>query len=115
MRIDCSKTLNYAKEWERMCDYFYNRSMCTECPLYHTSNCRVAGKVTQEHINIVQKWSDEHPYETMAEHFFKMFPNASKTDSGMPVFCVKDLGWVDDCIADRASCRDCWNMPYIEK
>ena len=53
---DCSKTLDYAKEHRRMCDA---HSGCLKCPL----NDRSCGTdaVTQEYIDIVQKWSDEHP------------------------------------------------------
>lgn len=122
-RIDCSKTLNYVAEKNRMCeDYFHH--ICREddevCPLYRKYrdgskllfSCNSINKITQEDIDAVQEWSDEHPQETMAEHFFKMFPNAPKDTEGNPNACVKYLGWIDKCIV--VSCEDCWNRPYSE-
>ena len=54
-KYDCNKTLDYSHELGRIC-----RSCdCAECLVGHLP-CSV-DRVTQEHIDIVQKWSDEHP------------------------------------------------------
>ena len=74
-------------------------------------------EITQEHIDIVQKWSDENPQETMTEHFFKLFPNAPKSIDGISCTCPTYLGWVAHCpksIEQKISCEECWNRPYIE-
>ena len=76
MKYDCTKTLDYHHEKERLCASFdcgYEHS----CPLTDTD----CNDVTEEHIRIVQKWSDEHPEPpklTKAEHGFLtsfMFPD----------------------------------------
>ena len=111
-KIDCSKVLNYVSEMKRMCEaHGCNCFGIPNCPLANKA-CSQAKTITQEKINIVQKWSDEHPQETMAEHFFKLFPNAPKDTYGNPNACVKHLGWIDKCIV--VSCEDCWNRPYSE-
>lgn len=55
-KYDCSKTIDFFHEMERMCNSY---PICGGCPLIGT-NC--GGKnVTKEQISAVQKWSDEHP------------------------------------------------------
>lgn len=112
MKIDCSKTLNYVAERKRMC---HNYEICgLGCPLKkYRLTCNQMDCITQEHIDIVQKWSDEHPLESMAERFFKMFPNAPKNKNNDPRCCPKNLGWDSrpDC---DLGCAVCWNRPYRE-
>ena len=58
-RYDCTKTLDYFHEKERLCDSFINEEYgCTKCPLFKFYRCTIA---TEEYISIVQKWSDAHP------------------------------------------------------
>ena len=119
MRIDCSKTLNYGAELDRMCDANTSEGRCkTGCGLYKLT-CWRAKEITQEHIDIVQKWSDEHPQETMAEHFLKMLPNAKISSDGTPVICPHYIGWGNQGRCPKAdgkfgSCTECWNRPYRE-
>lgn len=62
---DCSKILEYIKEHDRMCTKYNIRIGCVGCPfqeLRHTNGCGCnIGDITQQHIDLVQKWSDEHP------------------------------------------------------
>lgn len=123
MKIDCSKTLNYSQEFERMCDAHSKRNGfndCSDsCPFHGFGNCS-SMTITQEKIDIVQKWSDEHPLESMAEHFRKMFPNAPKYENGDPQCCPYHLGWddTDDCPnngpGEGVTCTECWNRLYRE-
>ncbi|MBR5583609.1 MAG: hypothetical protein IKW21_03690 [Lachnospiraceae bacterium] len=112
VRIDCSLTLNYVKELKRMCE---THEFCSDdCPMYeYQTGCSDVINIEQKHIDIVQKWLDEHPHETMAEHFFKMFPNAPKSKNNNPRICTEHLGWGSrpDC---DLGCSVCWNRPYIE-
>lgn len=122
-RIDCSLTLNYVSERNRMCETFEKQKgnsirKCKVCPLYiENCECGLTRVITQKYIDIVQKWSDEHPHETMAEHFFKLFPNAMKHNSGIPMVCPKTIGWLNECKpvdANMTDCEICWNQPYTE-
>lgn len=116
MKVDCSKTLNYIKELKRMCHYYVNgkTNRCSlDCPFAQT-NCTHTAEITQQHIDLLQKWSDEHPQETMAEHFFKLFPNAPKKEDGSPVLCPQNLGYERSQICNYDGCTDCWNRPYEE-
>lgn len=58
-RYNCSNTLDYFHEKERLCDSFINEEYgCIKCPLF--KSCRYT-IVTEEYISIVQNWSDTHP------------------------------------------------------
>lgn len=117
-KIDCSKTLNYAHEFKRMCDTYGQGNACisNNCPFEKFKGC-APDDITQEHISILQKWSDEHPQQTMAEKFFEIFPNAKKMSNGLPIYCPHYLGWgeYERCPKGQGidiSCDDCWNRPY---
>lgn len=56
-KYDCSKVLDYLHEIARICTVY---TKCEGCPLKNI-NCAFVHDITQEHVNIVQKWSDEHP------------------------------------------------------
>lgn len=57
MKYDCNKTLDCMHEYTRMCDS-YNE--CYDgCPLFGRF-CNPKN-LEQEDIDIIQKWSDEHP------------------------------------------------------
>lgn len=116
-RIDCSQTLNYAKERKRMCDSFsiqYSHK-CGECPLYPIqASCVLISELIEAQIDAVQKWSDEHPVETMADKFFEIFPKAPKNSDGTPIGCPKTLGWKEKCPQELQGCNKCWELPYAE-
>ena len=65
MKIDCGKTVNFFNEYKRMCKE-ENKSKCSACPLSYDNNGTGIGCSTyiklysEEAIEIVQKWSDEH-------------------------------------------------------
>lgn len=79
-RIDCSQALNYSSELERMCDCY---ELCKlGCPLYELKECcDDAKKITQEKINIVQKWSDEHPVRDFKQELLALKIVASDLNS----------------------------------
>lgn len=122
MKKDCSKTEVLLSEWARMC-LSYTTS-CYECELYKKNICangtyiaRVLGKANLEpngFVDIIQKWSDEHPEQTRAEKFFEMFPNAPKGKDGTPNICLINLGWKKDDGCPDISCFACWRSKYEE-
>lgn len=86
---------------------------CGDCPL--DGHCH-----TKESVDIVEKWSKEHPKKTCLDVLLEAFPNAPMTN-GVPVrVCPSDIGltvlkedisnYCDSC----EDCRDCWNQEYKE-
>lgn len=58
-KYNCNKTLDFLHEFNRMCDTY---DYCDNCS-FMTSPCPQNNllMVSQKDIDIVQKWSDEHP------------------------------------------------------
>lgn len=114
-RYDCSKTLDYVHEQKRMCDAVKENG-CFSCPLHGVGeSCYNTRFITPKHIDTVQEWSDEHPGETRADVFFRMFPNAARKgiDEEIPVICYQRLVNTDkDFCQEDYKCRVCWNRPY---
>ena len=113
MKIDCSKTVNYLKESYRLCESYYHN--CGKCPLHPAYNgmscgCRdLATYHPEKTVEIVQKWSDEHPQKTRLEDLLEKYPNAN-ADNVVKNICTHTLGYEKgDC--DFGRCEDCWSMP----
>lgn len=69
----------------------------------------------QKVIEIVQKWSDEHPAKTLLDDLKEKYPNYQKSfKDGTPSICPYKLGYEDsgNCPAD--TCKECWNRPLEE-
>lgn len=119
-KIDCSIAVNLIEEFERMCNTV---PTCIHCPMHKRKYKNIACyswvfKNPQKAVEIVQKWSDEHPREkvvTYLDKLLEVFPNTTlnKTD-GTPVgFCPENLGLKEiDC---SKPCIECWSQPYKEK
>lgn len=115
--MDAVKFLKEKYRMTKQCNIF-----CKECPLGHPNNglnvdCTLleAG-YTVKAVEIVKKWSDEHPQKTYLQDFVEKFPNCVKDEEGLPASCRKFIyplmsrkncsGW---------SCSDCWNEPMEDK
>lgn len=118
--MDCSKTENYFKEKNRMTDNC--RINCAKCPLFlnpFNMDCDFfEGSYPNEAIEIVQKWSDEHPQKTILDDFLGKFPHTILNSDGLPEdICCRYLGYklsFKDCTISDAhvSCSDCWKQPF---
>nr|DAP20139.1 MAG TPA: 2'-deoxynucleoside 5'-phosphate N-hydrolase 1 [Caudoviricetes sp.] len=71
-------------------------------------------KFSKDAIHIVQKWSDEHPVETMIEHLKTQHPKVQLDEDNVPPFCPPNIGYEEDHSCDK-DCIKCWNRPYMEE
>lgn len=97
------------KDLKRMCEF---HSDCSKCELFTTfDTCRVC--FFPDNIDkIVNKWVKEHPIKTYSMDFFEKFPNATKTDSGRPIYCRANFyGDEVECLSE---CEECWNQEMKE-
>lgn len=127
--IDCSKTENYFAEKRRLTKrrkIYGNAYMCkidcANCPL-NSSNNGTSDKTPcsdfetlypEKAIEVVQKWSNEHPRKTYLSEFLKNYPNAKLDEDGTPhKLCPWHLGLisVNSC---HNNCVRCWNQPVEE-
>lgn len=109
--------IEYLKELKRMCDSYPS---CLICPLFNWSNeyrvkCHVFQKNHPEKaVELVEKWSKEHPAKTIKDDFLEKHPNAKMRDDGTPVSCAKYLGYkvgIDGKCPVIIGCGECWNTP----
>lgn len=93
---------------------------CTNCPLSEKNNGKERLCVDYElhypkkAIEIVQRWSDEHPQKTYLTEFLKNYPNVQLRTDGTPVgLCPHLLGLneIADCGRTDNCCAKCWNQP----
>lgn len=107
--------LKYLKEKQRMCDKI--KRDCYKCPLGQTNNGRKANceglqlGYPEESVEIVEKWSAEHPQKTILQDFLEKYPNALLNEAGVPESCCKNLGFLPMGYCSITSCEDCWNRP----
>ena len=129
--IDCSRAKTFLKEWKRLCRSYED---CTTCEL---DNCELNNAISgvscndfvlqnpQKAIELVQRWSNEHPQRTLLTEFLKNYPNAKMNDDGFPSDIVPcSLGLIErkDICKNRClyfydngrPCYDCWNTPIKE-
>ena len=114
MKIDCSNTINFFKEKERLtknCNI-----ACVECPFYRKNNgmdvgCNILIRHhTEKAVEILQKWSEENPVKTRLDDFKEKYPNYFReTKDDTPNVCCRYLGYIDKCPLTK--CSKCWNMP----
>ena len=119
MRIDCSVTQNFMKEFSRMCKYLPNCKKCdmnlagefgTTCYEDCMSTLQCDGHMSDIQ-EIVQNWSDNHPQKTYLEDFKEKYPNAPLAEDGTPTTCPKKIGFknIPNC-NELIRCVECWNQ-----
>lgn len=106
--------VKFIKERARMCDSLFG---CEGCPANSQENglgeCFVGIKskyAPEQQIEIVDKWSKEHPRKTRQSVFLEHWPNARPADDGVLTFCPKRFDFHISCLAECHSlkkCRDC--------
>lgn len=124
---DCSKTVDFLREWKRMCDNKVFSELCTCCPMNYKGTghadmtCSMYARAyPDDAIAIVQKWSDEHPVKTWISELMDRCPNADK----VAMIVGACPGWVfgtgpnvhhTDCGGRlERKCGECWEGEYKE-
>lgn len=85
MNMDALKLI---EERNRMCDrYWQADGDCDDCPLVYTRECNElrnmvdgSGKAVGKVVEIIEKWSKEHPRKTRQDVFLEQWPEAELVD-----------------------------------
>lgn len=107
--------VKFLKERKRMCDKY----CCESCPISIMNNgtyegCDYLGKNHPEKcVEIVEKWSADHPVKTRQSEFLKMFPNA-EIENGVAAACPKSLDKNVEC-EPLSSCDECTRKYWLEE
>lgn len=103
--------VKFIKERARMCDSLFG---CEGCPANSQENglgeCFVGIKskyAPEQQIEIVDKWSKEHPRKTRQSVFLEHWPNARPADDGVLTFCPKRFDFHISCLAECHSLKKC--------
>lgn len=121
--IDCTKTTNYFNEKLKMTKRTKNglcEIKCSNCPLCSNKNGEglpcpdFEMYYPEKAIEIIQKWSNEHPQKTYLTELLKNYPNAKLGENGVPMnMCPSILGLQDLENCGEISCVECWNQPVL--
>lgn len=93
---------------------------CSNCPFSWENNgfadsCPdFLNKHPEKAVEIVEKWSKEHPRKTYLDDFLEKHPNARLGINGLPDVCAFNIGYADSCENEYRLCKDCWNTPIEE-
>lgn len=75
--------LKFFKEWNRMCG---SSNECAKCP-FNGQKCDLIRGIMEEHIAVVEQWSQEHPRKTRQDVFLEQYPEAQIDDNDVLSVC----------------------------
>lgn len=115
--------LKFIEERNRMCDrYWQADGDCDGCPLVYTRECNEmrnmvddSGKAVGEVVEIVEKWSKEHPRKTRQSAFLEQWPNAAVYGNGVLAVgpCLVDETAKERCVG--TACGDCRRKFWMQE
>lgn len=98
--------VKFIEERDRMCDSAYD---CADCPAWGKSlGCKVSRKSrcpASEQVEIVEKWSKEHPLKTRQSVFLEQWPDTQLDKKGNVSICPKQLCRGEEFNKLIAACR----------
>ena len=94
---------------------------CSNCPLYFNNsgievNCgELEMSYPERAIEIIEKWSQEHPQKTFLSDFLEKYPKANLNNDGIPNdVCPDALGYEEEQDWCDGKCVECWNRSLEE-
>lgn len=111
--------LKFIEERNRMCNrYWQVDGDCDDCPLVDVRECNElrnmvddSGKAVMKIVEIVEKWSKEHPRKTRQEVFLKQWPETEIEDGVLQLdpctISASHRNAQGNCGATRRQCSDC--------
>lgn len=97
--------VKFIKERNRMCDM----ESCSSCRANFLNDCSCTTEDIVRLVEIVERWSQDHPQKTMMQDFFEKFPNAPKYENGCPKLCPDNIYNCKPICTDE--CVKCWGRP----
>ncbi len=120
-KIDCSVTVNFLSEWQRMYRYYEGHCTFQGCPMSIICGdisvyCeKILGNSANQIIEIVQQWSDEHPQKTRLDDLNEKYPNYRFYENDKcPDIRPSVFGYCGNCLYCRNSKQTlqyCWDEP----
>lgn len=120
--------LKFIEERNRMCDQYWQADGdCDGCPLVYTRECNEmrnmvddSGKAVGKVVEIIEKWSKEHPRKTRQAVFLEQWPEAALDKYGVVRLCPADISaaYRDTdgyCKSPEKQCKDCRRQFWMQE
>lgn len=114
--------LKFIEERNRMCErYWQVDGDCDGCPMVNVSECNElrnmvddAGKAVGKVVEIVEKWSKEHPHKTRQDVFLGQWPETKLFDG---IIDIKPCSLVASLRSEcpKTSCYDCRHKFWMQE
>lgn len=100
-----------------ICEHHLN---CDDgCPLktWYDKNLYSLSEDPKKVIEVVEKWTNEHPVKTRQSEFLKMFPRVITDDEGVIYMdpCDVDTSYENENGCGNITCRDCKKEYWLTK
>ena len=109
--------VEFLKKKNQICKEYSNRpGACFVCPLGNDEGgCQISVITEEDLVQIVEKYTAEHPTKTRQSEFLKMFPDAP-IENGIPCIdpcslstkLIDSGGWCDKYSDCRKCVREYW-------
>ena len=114
--------LKFIEERNRMCDrYWQADGDCDGCPLVYTRECNEmrnmvddSGKAVGKVVEIVEKWSKEHPRKTRQSEFLEHYPDAA-LDDGVLRVCPRNVYKSAELNCNNTTCYFCKRVFWMQE
>lgn len=107
--------LKFFKEWNRMCS---SSNECAKCP-FNGQKCDLIRGIMEEHIAVVEQWSQEHPRKTRQDVFLEQWPNCMIDNDGVVGICPRNVDNKCICNLERSydfnGCLVCRRKFWMQK
>lgn len=114
--MDAVKFIN---ERVRMCNSIANGTMCAGCPLREFAcdfDSLVRQDKVEEAVELVEKWSNEHPRKTRQSLFLEQWPNAKLENGVLHINpCKVDSNFSKNVACDSLQCPKCQREFWMQE
>lgn len=117
--------IEFINEKARMCNVVIKANgLCNNCPLYDIKDCNLDDLVNngnvEKAVEIVEKWSAEHPRKTRQSIFLQQYPEVPLTYDGVinikPCQMINHYAYEDGCDFDNhINCMKCKEKYWLKE
>lgn len=113
--------IKFIKERQRMCRFYGHDDNCYQCPAKYCE-CSTLEYMADDNrvVDIVEKWSEEHPAKTRQSVFLEQYPEARIRSNGVLSACpaiISAAYRADDggCLNSSKGCDDCCHEFWMQE
>lgn len=106
--------IKFIKERQRMCRFYGHADNCYQCPA-KDCECSTLEYMADDNrvVDIVEKWSEEHPAKTRQSVFLERYPNARRDCQDILCICPAEI--FGDTVCQPLLCSECRRKFWIQE